>query len=249
LAIIVGTLDAWEKARALAWEQINEYLALAWEQINKYLRQHLRPTLSPALLPVGRKPPAGLTLDAALADLRDAARWVELTCPRFPPDFAWLIIARGLPYPLDSQARAEHGLEALANIPTPFRVTRKKRKVLDTEFLDREVIRPVQEHAEQIRAWLLASKERALRESLTDTERKALSTLYALRAFDPDSRFSIRDVARKAEGKQWANDGPYRAAIPALVAKGLAATKEGRRGGAWLTPDGRAVARGVRRRR
>jgi hypothetical protein len=233
LQIIIGTLDPWEKARALLWEQINERL-----------RQHG----ATAQLAVGRIP-ARLTLNEALTDLQTAVRWVELTCPRLPPHFPWLLIARGFACPLDSQAAVEHALKAIADLPAPIKIDRKKRSRPDPDFYEREIIRPIEEHAEQIRAWLQDSKERALQKSLTDAERKALRTLRAQRAFDRESRVSIAEIAQRAEGKKWANANPYREAIPSLVEKGFVETKEGCGGGAWLTPDGQAMASSIRRKR
>jgi hypothetical protein len=222
LQIIVGTIEVWEKARALVWELINERL--------------LKPRGTTVLLLVGRRP-RRLTLDDALADLRTAIRWVELTCPRLPRLFPWLVFARFddgsyLDCPLDSQAAIEYALTTLpAQLAGPE--------------LERVVVQPVQEHATRIRAWLRESKERALPESLSDVERKALRALYSLKAFDQESRKTISTIGRQAEGKHWPNEGPYRDAVPCLVEKGLAKTKEGRGGGAWLTPDGRKIAKSI----
>jgi hypothetical protein len=220
LQIIVGILDSWEKAQAHVRELINEYL---------------RRRGVTAFLTVRRKP-ANMSLDDALADLRTAIRWVELHCPRLSPRFTWLALGN-VPLSLESKAAIEHQLQ---HLPTA------SVNAADPDFWRREIIEPTEKHAEEIRSWLQDSKKRALQKSLTDCARKALRVLFGQKAFDQESRIRIEDIARLAEGgKAWANPGPFRQAVPELVEKGLAATKEGRGGGAWLTANGRKVAKTI----
>jgi hypothetical protein len=220
LPTITAFADAWEAA-----------LALLWQRVNAFLAKHS----CTARLPVSPVP-AALNLSGALGKLRVAARELRRFSDDVPEDFLRLFVGES-PWTIPHAGEADYQLQCLADMSA-------KAGIADPWTCN--IVEPNIKHAEAIRASLVSEQKRALQESLSDPERKALRAMFVLKAFTQESRQTITAIAQQAEKKQWASAGPYRNALPCLVDKTLAKTKEGRGGGAWLTPDGRKIAKAIR---
>lgn len=221
LPTITAFADAWESA-----------LALLWNRVNAFLAQHG----STERLPVGSVP-AGLDLDLdrAIGRLKVAAHNLRAFHPI--PDGVLRLMVGESSWTISRAAEADYQLQQIADISA-------KARIADPWTCN--IVAPNIKYAELLRTWLVSEQKRVLQEALSDPERKALRAMFVLRAFTQESRQSIDAIAKKAEKIQWANAGPYRNALPCLVDKMLAKTKEGRGGGAWLTPDGRKIAKAIR---
>jgi hypothetical protein len=198
-------------------------LADAWEVAYALLRKRVIAFLA-------KKPneilPRDLALSVAIDNLAEAVHR-RVAFHRM----AWLVVGA---MTVNSLAEADYQLECMTVMANKAGLALQLETLLPPE------------RADAIRAWLASEQKRALQESLSDPERKALRAMFVLKAFTQESRQSIAAIAQQAEKKQWANAGPYRNALPCLVDKTLAKTKEGRGGGAWLTPDGHKIAKAIR---
>jgi hypothetical protein len=187
LLVIAQFSEAWEAAQALLWKRVNDQLKKAG---------------TGARLPTDRRP-LRLTLDAALNRLRVAVanliRVLNQHSLEVPPEFPWLTISgqlddprdfrtsggsgplppRWLSYPIDNPAVGEHQLSQLLSV-----------KDVDADFWQREIIKPVMEHAQMIRSWLKDLKKKAGRPKPTGASRKKIP---------PDKRtrpMSLKEAAR-----------------------------------------------------
>jgi DNA-binding IscR family transcriptional regulator len=77
---------------------------------------------------------------------------------------------------------------------------------------------------------------------LSQRQYEILQAMFQLRAVDASRRQNTAEIARKAEGKQAHTDN-FKKPMAALKKLGYIATKVGRGGGCWLTPEGVGVAR------
>jgi hypothetical protein len=207
---------------------------------------------------------ASRRLLAAVANLGSvlSRSLLDDACPlEFPPDLPWLVVSGQLEDPRDFRASGGLGPLPARWVPYPFErpangeyllnqlFRSKAADHVDAGFWKREVVDPMKEHAKRLGACLDGLQSRALRGTLSDTARKALRALHALKAFDQETRTTIDKVAREAEGKQHANASPYREEIPSLVKALLAKSLAHRGGGVWLTPEGRTLAKSLPKRR
>ena len=78
--------------------------------------------------------------------------------------------------------------------------------------------------------------------ALGERARLVLKVLLDSNAFHSDRRMTTEDIAVKAAGKG-TDPNPYKAVISELKAPGYVDTKEGRRGGCWLTASGKERAK------
>jgi hypothetical protein len=76
---------------------------------------------------------------------------------------------------------------------------------------------------------------------LSEHQREVLLALLQLKAFDSDSRATTETTAGKAAGPR-ADPEAFKAPVSGLKQLGLVGSKEGRGGGIWLTPPGKARA-------
>ncbi len=152
LLIITQFGKAWEAARALLWARVNERLLA---------RQ------TGASLPSSRLP-RGLTLDASLGRLRAAiANLTSLFNQHLvdlPSHSPWLLLCRS-PLPLNTNT-IEYELEQLFDGPAADHA--------DAGFWEREVVKPMKEHADKFRDWVKELKKKAARPKPTRALRKKI---------------------------------------------------------------------------
>jgi hypothetical protein len=145
LLVITQFGESREAARTLLWKRVNE-------------RLHARGTR--ARLSSSPLPP-GLTLDTALSRLKAAianlTRVLNQQLVDVPSNTLWLVLGR-VPIPLNKSS-IEYELERLFNSPAAAHV--------DADFWKREIVDPMKEHADKIRAWVKTLKKRAGRDQAT----------------------------------------------------------------------------------
>jgi hypothetical protein len=82
--------------------------------------------------------------------------------------------------------------------------------------------------------------------ALSDRQYETLDALLDLKAFDPAHKATTPEIAKRAVGAS-AYPKWFKKAIAGLKRLGLVGTKEGRGGGCWLTPAGRAFIQRIRK--
>jgi hypothetical protein len=139
LLVIAQFGQSWEATRALLWKRVNALLRA----------RRIRARLS------SRKFPTDLTLDAAVSQLKavlaNLTRVLNQHLVEVPSETPWLVLGH-VPLSLNKDA-IEYNLEQLFNSPAAAHV--------DAGFWKREVVDPMKEHAEAIRAWVKKLKRRA----------------------------------------------------------------------------------------
>jgi predicted transcriptional regulator len=82
--------------------------------------------------------------------------------------------------------------------------------------------------------------------ALSDRQYNLLQAMYELEAFHADSKQTTLAIANKAEGPN-VNPETFKEPIAELKRLGLVDTKEGRKGGCWLTSKGKRLIKKVRK--
>jgi hypothetical protein len=75
---------------------------------------------------------------------------------------------------------------------------------------------------------------------LSDRQRDMLQILFERKAFEVDPRLTTDEVAEAVCGRGRGNPETFKAPMADLARRQLVCTKEGRSGGVWLTPQGKA---------
>jgi hypothetical protein len=80
---------------------------------------------------------------------------------------------------------------------------------------------------------------------LSTRQYEILEAMHLLKAFDAAKRKTTNKIVDKAE--RGANPEGFKEPIADLKRRGLVATKEGRGGGCWLTPEGVASIKQIKK--
>jgi len=133
---IADARTAWENAHAILCKDVNKVL----REVGANVR-----------LPV-RRAPAKLDFKTAIFHLEAAIHRLK-NFAVIPSDQPWLVLGNN-PYPMDDAAGPEWYLQRLARVN------------VDDQFWRREIVEPMQRHAEAVRKWLARMSKEAGHDSV-----------------------------------------------------------------------------------
>jgi hypothetical protein len=225
LPAIINFENAWEAAYALLCRHANTL----------FKQRGIK-----AKLPVGH-PPASLTLDEALSQLRAAVHRLKGFVDFQPP--AGL---RGRP---DQYCGLVLGRVALSperrTLDYQLHVAINRTPIPGVEYWQREFVEPTIEHAKHFRSWLKSEKTKAManqpKSPLNERQQLILQTLLKLEAFDSDSKLKAREIAHDIGGAT--TDENLKHHLSGLAKKNLVEVQvKGPASGYWLTHEGQQRA-------